>query len=210
MKHRSNDQWQADLRSSDSSKEEALADLHAIILSGLPYALEKWIRPEDPRFMPFSEEVAQETLLRALAHLDEFEGRSQFTTWVHTIAVRVALSELRRSHWKEISLDELLEEQGDKPVQRDFPDQNSGTEISVEQRGLLALLDNIIQKELSDKQRRALIAAVDGLPMEQVAEQMQVERNALYKLVHDARLKIKKKLKEEGLSPTEILASFER
>ncbi|NIR25616.1 MAG: RNA polymerase sigma factor, partial [Gammaproteobacteria bacterium] len=48
-------------------------------------------------------------LLRALDHLHTFEGRSKFTTWVHKIAVRVALTELRRKRWEDVSLDEILE-----------------------------------------------------------------------------------------------------
>jgi len=206
---RGNDLWLADLRSGGSRRDEALTDLHAEIRSGLPFGLQKWIDAGDARFNAFIEETAQETLLRVLAHLDDFQGRSQFTTWVHSIAVRVALSELRRSRWEEISLDKLLEGDDSGSAPRDFAEAGSGTEERVEQAALLELVDKIIQTELSEKQRRALLAAVGGMPSEAVAAQMQMERNALYKLVHDARLKLKKKLEEEGLSTEDILAAFE-
>jgi RNA polymerase sigma-70 factor, ECF subfamily len=209
MISRSNDLWLSDLRSNNSRRDDALADLHALILAGLPYALEKRIHTDDPRFAAFAEEATQETLLRVLAHLDDFEGRSLFTTWVHGIAVRVALSELRRARWQEVSLDELLGKDHDGDP-RDFPDQGVGIETRVERAGLLEMLDKTIQTELSDKQRRALLASIKGMPSEQIADQMQMERNALYKLVHDARLKLKKKLEQEGYSTADILASFER
>ena len=94
MSKRTNDQWINDFRTSGSDQDAALADLHRIILAGLPYALSTWLSADDPRFQPLAEEVAQETLLRVPDHLDTFEGRSQFITWVHKIAVRVALTEL--------------------------------------------------------------------------------------------------------------------
>jgi RNA polymerase sigma-70 factor (ECF subfamily) len=209
MIQRTNDQWLAQLRSNDSRRQDALTDLSTIILSGLPYALEKWIRPDDPRFAAFAEEVTQETLLRVLARLDTFEGRSQFTTWVHTIAVRIALSELRRTRWQEVSLNELLDGKKNEEAPRDFPDHHPGTEAVVEQSSLLEMLEKMMREDLSDKQRRALLAAASGMPMDQIADKMQMERNALYKLLHDARLKLKKKLEQEGLSPAAILASFE-
>jgi len=207
---RSNGQWLADLQSGDIHREEALLDLHAVILAGLPYALEKWINAGDPRFAAFAEEATQETLLRVLAHLDDFRGLSQFTTWVHSIAVRVALSELRRARWLEVSLDELLDGKDADGGARDFPDPGAGTEAQVEQESLTAMLDELIRTELSDKQRRALLAAVNGMPSEQIAVQMEMERNAFYKLLHDARLKLKKKLEQKGFSTADIMASFER
>jgi len=109
MANRTNEEWLTSLRSTGEHQETALTDLTKIIIGGMPYALAKYIQQDDPRFSSLVEEVAQETLLRVLARLDTYEGRSQFTTWVYTIAVRVALTELRRAKWKETSLDQLLE-----------------------------------------------------------------------------------------------------
>jgi RNA polymerase sigma-70 factor (ECF subfamily) len=191
-------------------REAALADLRKIVIAGLPYALSKWLDQTDPRFASLAEEVAQETILRVTARLDTFEGRSQFTTWVHTIAVRVALTELRRAKWQEVSLDEMLEgkESGDEP--RDMPDQSPGVEKSIEKKEMMAMLMEVMEKELTKKQRMALMAvAVQGMPLEEVARRMGTERNALYKLLHDARLKLKRHLEKLGMSPGEILATFE-
>jgi RNA polymerase sigma-70 factor (ECF subfamily) len=72
------------------------ADLRAIIVKGLPYALGSHLPTGHPEFESLVDEVAQETLLRVLDRLETFEGRSQFTTWVHKIAIRIAHSDLRR------------------------------------------------------------------------------------------------------------------
>jgi DNA-directed RNA polymerase specialized sigma24 family protein len=95
----------ASLRATGKRKQDALADLRAIVAASLPYALSKYIRPSNPRFDPLIQEVAQETLLRVMDRLETFEGRSRLTTWVHTIAVRIALTKLRRTRWKGVSLE---------------------------------------------------------------------------------------------------------
>ncbi|MCK4978501.1 MAG: RNA polymerase sigma factor [Anaerolineales bacterium] len=207
---RTNEEWLADLREAGPAQETALADLHAIILSGLPYALSKWLSPDNPLFTPLAEEVAQETLLRVLANMDSFEGRSQFTTWVHKIAVRVALTELRRKRWKDISLDNLMENEESPASPSLMADPAIGPERAVEQEDMLALVQRLIAEELTEKQRQAMIAVtIQGVPLEEVARRMGMQRNALYKLMHDARLRLKRRMASEGLSPQDVLAVFE-
>ena len=77
----------------------ALEDLRATLMAGLPYALSGWLSPDRPGFQALAEEVTQEALLKILDNLHTFEGRSQFTTWAHKIAVNIALSKLRRRRW---------------------------------------------------------------------------------------------------------------
>lgn len=208
---RTNEEWLADLRDGGAAQEAALADLHAIILSGLPYALSKWLSPNNPLFTPLTEEVAQETLLRVLANMDSFEGRSQFTTWVHKIAVRVALTELRRKRWKDISLDNLMENEESPASPSLMEDPAIGPETAVEQEDLLAMVQRLIVEELTEKQRKAMIAVtIQGMPLEEVARRMDMKRNAMYKLLHDARLRLKRRLASEGFTPQDVLSVFER
>lgn len=209
---RTNADWLSDLRSTGSLREAALADLRARILSALPRALSPWLSSADPRFEPLAEETAQETLLRVLSHLDTFEGRSQFTTWVYKIAVRVALSELRRQKWRDVSLDDLLEEKDDQPAQTRLEiDPAVGPETAAERADLLERVRRIIAEGLTDRQRTALVATgVRGMPPDEVARRMGMQPNALYKLIHDARLRLKRRLEREGLTPAEILALFEK
>jgi RNA polymerase sigma-70 factor (ECF subfamily) len=73
----------------------------------------------------------------------------------------------------------------------------------------LSTLSRIIATELTDKQRQALVAArIHGMPLEEVARRMGTNRNALYKLLHDARQRLKKRMMDEGLSPQDVLAAF--
>jgi RNA polymerase sigma-70 factor (ECF subfamily) len=207
---RANADWLADLRSPGSARESALADLRAIILAGLPYALAGWLSAADAQFDALAEDVTQETLLRVLDRLDTFEGRSQFTTWVHKIAVRVALTELRRRRWKDVSLDDRLEGQEGAVAPRQMSAATPDPEQLAEQADVLAHVQRIIMEELTDKQRRAMMAVgIQGMPMEEAARRMHMERNALYKLMHDARLRLRRRLLRDGLSPADVLAVFE-
>ena len=210
MEERTNQQWLSDLSSPGPTQEEALSDLRAIIVKGLPYALSKWLKPSDPKFTPLSEEVAQDTLVRVMNKLDTFEGRSKFTTWVHKIAIRLALTELRRRRWKNISLESLVEGEDKVIAPQLMEDHSPDPDSRTEQDDMLFRVMQIIAEELTDKQRKALVAAhIKGMPLAEVAQRMDTNRNALYKLMHDARLRLKTRLTEEGLSPEDILSSFE-
>ncbi|MFH2039371.1 MAG: RNA polymerase sigma factor [Chloroflexota bacterium] len=211
MPDRDNQTWIHDLQPTSAERQAALIDLHAILQRVLPRALTRWLSPGDPALESLVEDVAQETLLRVLDKLDTFEGRSQFTTWVYKIAVRIALTELRRERWKDLSLDEMTES-ADHMTEPDFVrDGGAGPESITDQHDTLQHLQRILSKELSDKQRQVLMAVgLQGIPLEEVAQRMGTNRNALYKLMHDARMRLKHRLEQEGLPIEELLEMFTR
>jgi RNA polymerase sigma-70 factor (ECF subfamily) len=211
MPTRTNEQWITDLQTDGDSREAALEDLRAIIMNGLPYALSRWVSPSEPRFESLVEEVTQETLLRILNRLHTFEGRSQFTTWAHKIAIRIALSELRRKRWRDSSLDELVDNEEAPAPESLLEDFSAGPETSVERADMLTRVRRVIAEELTDRQREALLLlSVQDMPMDEAARKLKTNRNALYKLLHDARLRLKRRLTLEGLSAQEVLTAFEQ
>jgi RNA polymerase sigma-70 factor (ECF subfamily) len=210
MTNRTNEIWLADLRGQTAIRDAALADLRGIVEHGLPFALSRWVSPDDPLFAPLVEEVAQDTLIRVMEQLDSFEGRSMFTTWVQKIAVRIALTELRRKRWHDSSLDELLEADSTPSQSRLVADHAPGPDAISEQRDMLARVRRILEEELTPKQQEALILlGIQQVPLEDAAKRLKTNRNALYKLLHDARLRLKRRLRNEGLTAQEVLASFE-
>ncbi|MGD8402618.1 MAG: RNA polymerase sigma factor [Anaerolineales bacterium] len=210
MTTRSNEEWLSDLQANGERKEAALADLRDVIARGLPFALSRWLSPASPQFQSLTEEMTQETLLRVLDQLHTFEGRSMFTTWVHKIAIRLALTELRRKRWQDSSLDEMLDNE-DIPVSPSILEDPSVTpEQSAERADMLERVRRVIDEELTDRQRRAIIMlGLQGMPMAEAAKRLKTNRNALYKLLHDARLRLKQRLQTEGLDTQEVLAAFE-
>jgi len=209
MPNRDNDTWLRDLRASSTQRDAALADLHTMLIRALPQGISRMLSSENPEFASLIEDTAQETLLRTLAGLDTFEGRSQFTTWAYKISVRVALNELRRRRWRDVSLDGLEDDEADERAPHQFASSDPSPESVIERADILQRVQHILAEELTERQRAAMDAInVQGVPMEEVARRMGTNRNALYKLLHDARLRLKHRLEREGLPLKELLEMF--
>ena len=198
VRERSNDEWLAALRGLE--KDEALAELRIVLVRGLRGAL----GGQASRAEPSIEDFAQEALIKILVSLDSFRGECRFTTWAQKICVRTAFAEMRRSRWRDVSLEEAMtrhEESTAGDVQLDPERAATRTMIMAEFR-------RFIDEELTDRQRAALLAALGGMPLEAVADRMNTNRNALYKLLHDARKRLKRRMLAEMLSPQDVLSAF--
>jgi RNA polymerase sigma-70 factor (ECF subfamily) len=207
---RDNQSWLTDLRAEDERRDAALEDLHDILKRILPSALSRWLPPTSSHFETFIEDTAQETMLRVMDRLDTFEGRSKFTTWVYKIGVHIALGELRLRKWKEVSLDGLEEgNQPDEMPSERFASEGPGPEAILERKNVMEMVQRLVDEELTPRQRKVMMAvSVQGVPIDVVAERMGSNRNALYKTMHDARLRLKRRLAQEGLSPADLLGLF--
>ena len=195
---RNNETWVKDL---SQRSESALAELREVLMRNLRRALSGRPRADDS----FLEDCAQESLLRVLDKLGQFDGRSQFVTWATAIAIRVALGQLRRSRWKDVSLSDLVPA-ADLPG-HDRTAAEWAPDALMQQRDLLEALNTSIHKDLTDRQRTALLAELKGMPQDEIAEQLGSNRNALYKLTHDARKKLKDRLEAAGFTAEDLVAT---
>lgn len=205
MAERTNEEWLADLRG--PARDQALADLRALLVRGLRYAL------ADPPGVTGAdlEDFAQDALLKILAGLDSFRGESRFTTWAQKIAVRVALTELRRRRWRDVSLRDLVAPYEDADLTPAvLTDPAASPEGQAARQMVVEALRRLIAEELTGRQRQAVTAVMmGGMPLEEVARRMGTNRNALYKLLHDARRRLQRRMIAEGFSPRDVLAAFE-
>jgi RNA polymerase sigma-70 factor, ECF subfamily len=215
MDTRSNADWLKALSEPPGeANREALQDLHNFLVrAGLAYLAQgqaevKHLSREAARTL--AEDAAQEALLAIKNDLANFRGEAKFTTWACRFVINRVVSELRRHRYRDISLDHLQE---DNPAifQSLLSEQTtSEPEHLAEQRDYLALLQRIVYNDLSDRQREAVINVHwHNYSMEDVAERLGLDRNALYKLLHDARKRIKARLLAEHLTAGDILAAFE-
>jgi RNA polymerase sigma-70 factor (ECF subfamily) len=217
MAERTNEQWVADLAVDARGRAEALEDLRMRLGRGLMYYLSRersdLTGSSTDELQHMVEDFTQDALIKILDNLGSFRGESQFTTWTAKIAARIAISELRRARWRDSSLDELSADGDTMPAATSS--ETSSTpgpqpESYTERQDIMTLVDEAIQTVLTDRQREALMAhAVDGLGMEDIAQRMGTNRNALYKLIHDARLKLKKHLEAQGISMDDLSGLFE-
>jgi RNA polymerase sigma-70 factor (ECF subfamily) len=202
---RSNEEWLADLQG--PGREAALADLRALLQRGLTYALSGRSGVDEG----IIEDFCQDALIKILDNLNSFRGESRFTTWAQKIAVNTAFTELRRRRWQNVSLNGIVAEKDGDWSPHFLTDRTFGPEQRATQEILLNTVKRLINQELTDRQRRALTAAVfQQVPLDEIARRMDTNRNALYKLLYDARKRLKERMLEEGLSPDEVLAAFEK
>lgn len=214
MTSRSNDDWVLALKQPGEAQGEALHDLHdflvravLVYLSQRRSELTHW---GQQAIYDLAEDLAQDSVLEIRDSLDSFRGEAKFTTWACRFVINRAASELRRQRYRNLSLDQLGEEEP-AIFQSLLADQGTGEpEHLAEQHDYIALIQRIIQTELNERQRAAIVGVHwMGLPMDQVAEALGVNRNALYKLLHDARQKIKARLLARHLTEGDILAAFQ-
>lgn len=201
--YQSNDEWVEGLRK--PADEKAVEQLRVVLIRGLKPALRKYV---DRELHQFVEDVAQDALLKILDNVEAFRGESKFTTWALKIAVREGLSELRRKRYQNISINDLKHpgNKGGEIRSELFAGSDPNPEQSAHENLMVAKVMELIEQELTDKQRLAIKALmVHGMPINVVAEQMDTNRNALYKLVHDARMKMKNRLEAEGIDFDEML-----
>ena len=117
--------------------------------------------------------------------------------------IRVGISELRKQYYRDVSID-LSIAGNDSRIGVVDPSVDS-TEDDADRQTLLTLLQRLIDERLSDKQRLAIRGSLAGLPVEEIAARMQSNRNAVYKLIHDARLKLRQAFEADGFTANEVL-----
>ncbi len=196
---RQDDDWISDLRSGDAARrDDALKDLRDMLFRGLSRSFSPGGRVDDA----FLEDAVQEASMKILEKVGEFEGRSKFRTWAVTIAVRTAVSAMRRREWQNVSLEGITTNAGLDPRlavgSTEIVDQANNRFV------MLTRLKELIDTELTERQRTALAAELGGMPLPQVADKLGSNTNAIYKLLHDARKKLRRGLEASGFTIDDV------
>jgi RNA polymerase sigma-70 factor (ECF subfamily) len=190
--------WLRGLRSEGAARQEAIARLHALLLRAARFEVARR-RPTLPHLRgdeleDIATEAADDALMSVLRRLDDFRGASRFTTWAFKFALLEAAVKLRKRSWqgREVPLEPqswgLFSSAGLEPGAK------------AEQGELLETVQSAIVERLTPHQRRVLVAlALNGVPIDVLAERLGTSRGALYKTLHDARRKLRKHLEERGL-----------
>lgn len=153
------------------------------------------------------EEATQEALLTVRSKLQTFRDESRFTTWVYRIAVNALLGDLRRRRWERRMMRAFAESgpESEASLETSTPD----PERAALQSELWRLVRDLIDRELTDYQRTVLVDhGIRQKPLDLVAQELGVTRDAVYKAIHDARRKLRAALLERGVGMAETLAVF--
>lgn len=190
---RPNDEWISALRGTHPDSApwvEELADyLERILRSTLS---KRALEPADLA------DLAQEALLRLVESLHTFRGDCAFPTWAAAVATRVAFTELRRRDARETKHAAFRAAHADALVEG-VADESAEEHVEAHEQVIRAL-HRSIETELTGRQRTATLALLRGVPTIEIAEQMDSNQNAIYKLVHDARLRLRTALEQRGVT----------
>lgn len=192
--------WLATLRAPDNAA--AVAGLRGILLDGLRHVLRG--RPEVGAAQ--LEDFTQDATMRVLDCLGQFQGRSRFTTWAHSIAINTAFAQLRRKHWRDLSFEAFMEGGNELAGRLAAADTEPGAD--EERRHLVQVLRRAIAERLTERQRAIINAELDGTPFDQTVSLLNTNRNAAYKLAHDARRALKEALVAAGVSAEQVRTAF--
>jgi len=188
--------WLRDLRGDGGPGEDARARLHELLLRAARFEVARrrgahpYLGAEE--LDEIANEAADDALMSILRKLDEFRGLSRFTTWAYKFALFEAAVKVRRRAWHGRQVP--LEPEGWERVASTALEPDA----DLEQRELLGAIKTAIEESLSPHQRRVLVAvALNGVPIDVLAERLSTTRGALYKTLHDARAKLRRELEVE-------------
>jgi len=192
--------WVEALTSRGPEQKQALTELRDILMRMLR-RMKYRLPPVDDALL---EDSVQDALLLILGRLDQFEGRSRFLTWATSIAIHAAISNIRKQRYKDVSMQDVISD-----LDASFSVQ-SEAEQDRDRDTIIGCLNDLIQEQLTERQRMVLLAELKGVPQETIAGWLNSNRNAIYKLTHDARKKLRKGLESAGYRASDINAVFSR
>lgn len=193
---RTDGEWIGTLRAGGPGYDDAVRRLRQVVACAARYQVTRmpqvWADLGGVRAEEIIESAADEAAVAALERLHAFEGRSRFSTWIYKFGIRYAAAEARRALWRGHTVD--------LDGQPEPADGHAVTpEAYVEARDFSTAVSVALQTALTPHQRRiALALLVDEVPIDVVAERLGTNRNALYKTLHDARVRLRAELHDRG------------
>jgi RNA polymerase sigma-70 factor, ECF subfamily len=191
------EEWHLDLHAQGARRDEAVAHLHGLLLRAARFEVFRR-RGSVPQLSAveldeLAEEAADGAALSVLRRLDDFRGESSFRTWAYKFALLEASVKVRRRAWRDREV--TLEPEHWESLAHAGP----GPDDDAENAALLAAVRDGIRTALTPRQRQVLVAAVlEGVPIDVLADRLGSNRNALYKVLHDARRRLREHVAAAG------------
>jgi RNA polymerase sigma-70 factor (ECF subfamily) len=189
--------WLGALGGPAAVRQRAVEDLHALLLRAARHEHDRrrgslaHVSPGERHDLAV--QAADDALVAVLAKLHTFRGASRFTTWAYKFALLEAGVKARRRAWQGREL--LLDEEAWPALVDPGPSALS----TVHAADLLRAVREAMRTELTPYQREVFTAlALNGVPIDVLAERRDTTRGALYKTLHDARRKLRRALADAG------------
>ncbi|HET7398604.1 MAG TPA: sigma-70 family RNA polymerase sigma factor [Intrasporangium sp.] len=190
--------WTTALVLPGPERDEALRRLHALMVRAARHQVWRMRGMLEGHGAEVLDELANsaadEALTLLLGKLGTFEGRSRFTTWAYKFAILQAATEVRRQAWagRAVSLEDV----------DSWVDSAPGPELHAEAADLVAAVEQAMRVVLTPYQRKIATALlVDQVPIDVLADRLGTTRGALYKALHEIRVRLRRSLRETGHLP---------
>jgi RNA polymerase sigma-70 factor, ECF subfamily len=189
------------LYSSDPGTDEVLV---LAAKNGNQRAFEVLVERHQQRMLAFArrytrvredaEDVVQQTFQKAFIHLNKFQGKSSFSTWLTRIAINEALMLMRRGRGRrEIPVDDS-NDHGVADSAMEVPDPSPDPETSYLRRERVQILSETLGNLRPGMRKAIELRELAELSTEETAQRMGVSVAAVKARIFHARKKLREKL----------------
>jgi RNA polymerase sigma-70 factor (ECF subfamily) len=189
--------WLAGLRSEGRRRAKTERRLHELCVRAARAETNRRrgrIRISGPELDDLAQQAAADAMIAVLAKFEQFRGESRFTTWVYKFVIFEVSSKIGRHFSRRETV--AFEPEDWERLESDPDD---GPAESGERRELVAQLRRAIEQDLTPHQRTVFVAvALQGRGLDELAVELDSNRNALYKTMFDARRKLRTALAANG------------
>jgi RNA polymerase sigma-70 factor (ECF subfamily) len=189
--------WLRELSGAGAERDAAVARLHALLLRIARAEVRRRgprLRISGPELDDIAYQAAADAVLAITAKITQFRGESRFTTWAYKFAILEVSSKIGRHFWREPAVPMQSEDWDRLPDRFGFDPARAS-----ESREITAVLRRAVDQELTARQRQIFVAIVlGGVPLDALVAQLGSTRNAIYKMLFDARRKLRAALVANG------------
>ena len=190
--------WLEALRSEGPGHDQGVADLYDLLHRAARHETQRRGRtlsaPAADDLDDLARQAASDAVVAVLRKLDTYRGASRFTTWAYKFVIFEVSAAIRRERWRgrTVSMDDAEWER--------LADRTPGTaHAGVETRELIGAIERAVAADLTPRQREIFVAVVvNDVPIDVLADRLQSTRGAIYKVLHDARRKLRSSLEAQG------------
>jgi RNA polymerase sigma factor (sigma-70 family) len=160
------------------------------------------LRLVGPELDDIAHQAAADALLAICGKVETFRGDCKFTTWAYKFVIFDVAAKVRRHFWQraDVAFD-------DEDWERLPARVGIEPESQAESRDLMDAVHRAVDEKLTAKQRMVFVGMVlKGMPTDVLADQLGATHNAIYKVMFDARRKLRTALVDAGYLPEQQIA----
>jgi RNA polymerase sigma-70 factor, ECF subfamily len=152
------------------------------------------LRITGPELDDLAYQAAADALVAIISKLGQFRGESRFTTWAYKFVIFEVSAKIGRHFWRHPAVPMDAEDWDRLPACFGVDPAHQ-----AEWADLFAVLRRAVDTELTPRQREIFVAIVlNGVPLDTLALSLGSNRNAIYKMLFDARRKLRAALDANG------------